>query len=127
MLTTITKIPNIPAFIDLLNNNPGIIILKFGATWCGPCTRIEPLIERWFSQMPDTVQTCIIDIDENFVLYSFLKSKKRINGVPALMCYFKGNVHYIPNDMVVGSDVKQINEFFNRSLQKLSFQRMPIT
>jgi hypothetical protein len=68
----------------------------------------------------DTVQCGLIDVDENIELYGFLKSKKRINGIPAIFCYVKGNDHYIPDDMAVGADPNEINQFFQRSLKALS-------
>jgi thiol-disulfide isomerase/thioredoxin len=92
--------------------------LKFGAEWCGPCKKIEGLVEQWFSVMPATVQCCKIDLDESFELYGFLKSKRRINGIPAILAYRKGNLNYIPNDMMAGADVAQVNAFFQRCLQK---------
>jgi thioredoxin 1 len=116
---TITKIASVADFSQLLQENPGLIILKFGAEWCGPCKRIEGLVHQWFASMPAQVQTCLIDVDENIELYGFLKTKKRINGIPAIFCYVKGNTHYIPDDMVVGADTAQINGFFQRSLEAL--------
>jgi hypothetical protein len=42
-----------------------------------------------------------------------------VNGIPVILSYEKGNNNYIPNDIVVGSDVAKINEFFQRNLQKV--------
>lgn len=39
--TIITTIENRTVFLNLLKDNPGIIILKFGASWCKPCKLIE--------------------------------------------------------------------------------------
>jgi len=113
-MPVITAIENVDAFKVLLQNNPGLLIIKFGASWCGPCKKIEPLVERWFSSAPSTIQCCKIDIDESFEIYGFLKSKRRVNGVPVILCYKKGNLNYIPDDTVVGSDEKQNNDFFLR-------------
>ena len=41
----ISEIASRDAFFHLLANNPGLIILKLGATWCGPCKQIENVIE----------------------------------------------------------------------------------
>jgi hypothetical protein len=68
------------------------------------------------SQFPHTIQGAIIDIDDNFEIYAFLKSKRVVNGVPVILCYKKGNLNYVPNDVVVGADVNQINMFFSRCL-----------
>jgi thiol-disulfide isomerase/thioredoxin len=116
----ITKISSVAEFSQLLQKNPGLIIMKYGAEWCGPCKKIESLVGEWFNHMPAQVQCCLIDIDQNIELYGFMKSKKRINGIPAIMCYVKGNTHYIPDDMVAGADPAQIAGFFQRSLKALS-------
>lgn len=113
-LPIITKIESVIAFQKLLIDNPGVVVLKFGAEWCGPCKKIESLVEQWFAAMPATVQCCKIDVDESFELYGFLKSKRRINGIPAILAYRKGNLNYIPNDMMAGADVAQVNAFFQR-------------
>lgn len=115
----ITKIATVNDFAEMLKQNKGLIILKFGANWCGPCKRIEPLVEQWFSRMPHQVQCGLIDVDENIELYGFLKSKRRINGIPAILCYDKGNLNYIPTDMTAGADEKETNAFFMRCAQRL--------
>lgn len=123
MSTTLTTLASMQAFSDLLQANPGLVILKFGAEWCGPCKRIEPLVNEWYANIAadpffSTKVICgKIDVDENFEVYGFLKSKRRINGIPAILCYYKGNVHYIPDDMTAGSDFDQTNAFFDRSLK----------
>jgi thioredoxin 1 len=101
-------------FLNLLQVNPGLIIIKFGASWCGPCKRIARVVEAFFATSPPNVVCCEIDIDESFELYSFLKNKNMINGVPTMFCYFKGNTMYSPDDSVVGSDPKQLSMFFER-------------
>jgi hypothetical protein len=56
-----------------------------------------------------------VDIDESFELYGFLKAKKMINGVPAILVYYKNNTNYIPDDVVVGADPTQISKLFVKS------------
>lgn len=123
MSTTLTTLSSMQAFSNLLQANPGLIILKFGAEWCGPCKRLEPLVQEWYARIASdaffsTKVICgLIDVDENFEVYGFLKSKRRINGIPAILCYYKGNVHYIPDDMTAGFDVDETNALFERSLK----------
>ena len=111
----ITKLESLNEFQDLLVKNPGVVIIKFGAEWCGPCKMIESFVEQWYSLMPENVQCCKIDVDESFEVYGFLKSKRRINGIPAIMAYKKGNLTYIPDDMIAGADQAQIAALFKRS------------
>ena len=113
-----TEIPNNIAFQETLERNPGLIIIKFGAEWCGPCKKIEAHVKILMSKMPDNTQCYIIDVDESLEVYSFLKNKKMVNGIPAILAYYVGNVSYIPDDSVIGADVIKVNEFFERSYKK---------
>ena len=103
-------------FQNALASNPGALIIKFGAEWCGPCKKIDPLVYRWMSKFPDTIQGAIIDIDDNFEIYAFLKSKKQVNGVPVILCYKKGNHTWIPDDVIVGADEVSVNRFFEKCM-----------
>jgi thioredoxin 1 len=105
-------------FEELLRQNPGKVVLKFGATWCGPCKVIEPLVNQWFSKMPATVRCATIDVDESFDLYGALKTKRQIGGIPAILCFNKGNLSYIPDMTVVGADVEQVNAFFRQVIKE---------
>ena len=78
----ISEIANRDAFFLLLQNNPGLIIIKLGATWCGPCKVIEKPVHGFFASSPPEVVCADIDVDKSFDFYSFLKSKKMVNGIP---------------------------------------------
>lgn len=108
----ITEIRDRGHLAELLTTNPGLFIIKFGADWCGPCKQIESLVNDYFAKMPENVRCAIINIDQAVDVYSFLKSKKMVNGIPVILCYYKGNLNYIPNDIVVGAVPGQIQRFF---------------
>ena len=60
-----------------------------------------------------------LDIDDTVDLYFALKSKKMVNGIPALLAYYQENSRekehwFIPSDSVTGADERQVNEFFSR-------------
>ena len=110
----ISEIANRDAFLTLLQHNTGIIVIKLGAEWCGPCTTIKPAIHGFFASSPPEVICADIDVDRSFDFYSFLKSRKMVNGIPALLCYKKGNSTYIPDDMITGADSNQLHQFFTR-------------
>lgn len=109
-----TSIPNLPAFKSILEANKGIIIIKLGAEWCGPCKRVEGLIGQAMNAMPANIQCYILDVDDNFDIYGLLKTKRVVNGIPAVLAYNMGTTSYIPDDMVIGADSNKIVEFFRR-------------
>jgi hypothetical protein len=110
----VSEIPNRDAFFHLLKHNPGLIVIKLGAEWCGPCKQIKNVVHAFFASSPPEVVCADIDVDQSFDFYSFLKSKKMVNGIPVLLCYKKGNSTYIPDDSVTGSDATQLHLFFQR-------------
>ena len=117
--TVITYFQDRSKFISLLEKNPGLVIVKLGATWCGPCKKIKPVVDAFFASSPDNVICCEIDVDESIDLYTYLKSKRMVNGIPVILCYKRGNVGYIPDDSVTGSDPLGLDAFFKRCGQHL--------
>ena len=101
-------------FLKLLSVNPGIIVVKFGATWCGPCKQIAHVVHGFFATSPDDVICADIDVDESFDLYAYLKKQRMVNGIPVMLCYKKGNNTFIPDDSVTGSGPAELDAFFKR-------------
>lgn len=105
-------------FQNMVQENQGLLILKFGATWCEPCKRIEPIVEKRFTELSlynhHQVTCAMIDIDDNFDLYAFLKTRKVVKSIPAIVCYLPDNETVYPDDIVNTSDEKEVNAFFDR-------------
>lgn len=116
----LTEIRNVQHFSEILQANPGLVVIKFGAEWCGPCKKIEVQVHEWLNRMPENVMTIVLDVDESFEVYAFLKTKKMVNGIPAILCYDRGNTNYIPSDTVIGADPVQVDLFFQRCLNKVA-------
>ena len=108
-----TILENSTKLQTVLQENESWVILKLSATWCGPCKKVEPLFKPWFSALQDRVHFYLLDIDENFEIYGFLTSKKRVNGIPAFLAWKKGNTGVIPDLFYSGTDANQINALFN--------------
>lgn len=101
---------------ELLKNNKNVVVLKLGAEWCGPCKKIEKEVNAHMEKMPHDMTCMILDVDECFDLYAFLKSKKIVVGIPSLLAYFKGNTHYAPDEVVIGTDLNELNQFFAKCI-----------
>ena len=111
------SLPDRQKLVDFLNENPGIIFIKFGAEWCAPCKKIENFIEERFNKFENHIQCAIIDIDECFDVYAYLKSKKIVTSIPSIVCYIKGNVSYVPDEVICNSNTNEIEVFFERSYE----------
>ena len=116
-LPLINNIESVNDFNNLLLNNQGLIIIKLTAKWCNPCKIIEPNVKTLFENMPNNVQCITIDIDNSIDVYSFLKKKRVINGVPAILCYLKGNISFIPDDVVIGANIDKISYLNDRCIK----------
>jgi len=101
-------------FMNLLKVNPGLVIVKLGATWCGPCKTIAHIVEAFFATSPANVICADIDVDDSIDLYAYLKQRKMVNGIPVMLMYKKGNVSFAPDDSVTGADPAQLDAFFKR-------------
>ena len=115
----ITHIESRAEFANLLARNPGMIILKFGADWCGPCKKIEHQVHQFFAALPQdgSVLYGDINIDDSVDVYAFLKSNRRVNGIPVILCYVKGQCSgIIPTFSITGADQTELNRFFSNCM-----------
>lgn len=110
--TIITAFTDRNQFLQFLSQNESMIIIRFSATWCNPCKKIKPLVDCFFASSPSCVTCVDLDVDENSDVYSFLKSKKMIYGIPTLMCYTSLNRSYIPDLSISGSSPSDLDKFF---------------
>jgi len=112
--TVISVFENRQEFMKLLKVNPGLIIIKLGASWCGPCKKIAHIVDAFFASSPVNVICADIDVDESMDLYAFLKNKRMVNGIPVMLMYRRGNETHVADDTVTGSDAGQLDAFFKR-------------
>ena len=83
---------SISDFRNTLENNNGLVFIKFGATWCKPCKVIKSLVNGYFSTVPENVLCYDLDVDENMDLYGYMKKNRVTHGIPVILCYVKGNL-----------------------------------
>jgi thiol-disulfide isomerase/thioredoxin len=114
----ITNIKDRKEFFDLLSSKNSMLVIKFGAEWCGPCKKIEKLVNDWFAILPSTVKCGILDADESFELFAFLKTRKIVTTIPAILRYDEDNDHWAPNDCLSSSDFNDVNAFFDKILKE---------
>jgi thiol-disulfide isomerase/thioredoxin len=105
----------------LQNEGRCVSVIKFSATWCGPCKRIQPIWDSWLKILPTNIIIAEIDIDESLELYASLKTKKMVNGVPSILAFYgdiKRDHWFIPDDSVIGANEGMVKNFLSRCLVK---------
>src|SRR3974377_1259046 len=63
------------------------VLVDFSATWCGPCQRLSPIVEKFATDNVGKIKVVKVDIDEASSVASDLK----IRGVPTLMVFRSGS------------------------------------
>ena len=94
-------------FKTYVKNNK-IVIVKICATWCGPCKRCTPTVEKLFNQMPEKVNMVLVDAD----LGSDVKNHLKIKVVPTLIAF----IHGYQCEIYQTSNNNEIKNFFNKVL-----------
>ena len=81
-----------------VTNSETPVVVDFGATWCGPCKRLAPIVEELAKEYDGKVKIAKFDIDSS----PKTPAKFRIMSVPTVI-FFKGGKQV---DLVVGLAAK---------------------
>ena len=91
-------LPSQEFFESLIKKNPPkphdpIVIIKFGATWCGPCRRLDI---DFLTGLSDKIKWYECDIDEN----DYTPGYCGVKGIPAFLAIVNGNAQplYVQSD-----------------------------
>jgi len=68
----------------LQSNKP--VLVDISATWCGPCKRQIPILEKFAEENIDRVKVCKIDVDD----CPEIVSRFGIRGVPSILLFHQG-------------------------------------
>lgn len=85
-------------------NGSQLTLVDFFATWCGPCKMMHPVLEQLKEEMGDSLRIIKIDIDKN----EALMEQYRIQSVPALMLFRKGDALWRQSGAMSLSDLKKV-------------------
>lgn len=102
---------------EYLNDDSKVLIIKFGAEWCGPCNKIKDLVYDSYLQMPENVICFDIDVDESGDLFGHLYTKKMVKTLPALLVYYcnrKRDYWFLADDNISNSQQSVVLDFFKR-------------
>lgn len=85
-------------------NGSQLTLVDFFATWCGPCKMMHPVQEQLKEEMGDSLRIIKIDIDKN----EALMEQYRIQSVPTLMLFRKGDALWRQSGAMSLSDLKKV-------------------
>ena len=89
--------------ISVCKDKDCYLLFYFTATWCGPCQKIKPLLEKISEGAdPDKLEVYMIDIDEN----DNLASEFKIRSVPSFYLYKDKDL----KGQTAGADIKKVQE-----------------
>ena len=75
-------------FEELIKNNPGLILVDFYATWCGPCKTMHPILENVKARVGDKARIIKIDVDQQ----QALAMQYNVQAIPTLLLFKGGQV-----------------------------------
>ena len=75
-------------FQNKVINQPGLVLIDFFATWCGPCKKIGPVIEEISKEVEGKAKVYKVDIDQS----PDIASRYGVMSVPTLVVFENGKV-----------------------------------
>lgn len=77
-----------PVYFDTNMDGNKLVVVKFGAAWCGPCRSMDKELARISGELPADVEVLSIDVDEN----PELAERYQISSIPKLMLVRDGKI-----------------------------------
>ena len=62
------------------------VVVEFGATWCGPCRALEPILERLSQKYGAARKFATINVDDS----PGVATKYGVRGTPTIVVFAKG-------------------------------------
>ena len=83
-----------------------LVLVKFGATWCGPCVAVERELEQLEGEWDEGVQLIKVDVDAN----PGLASQFDVSSIPRLFLMRQGEVL---GDRLGYADASELQQWVN--------------
>jgi thioredoxin 1 len=76
------------SFTQKILSNPGLTIVDFNATWCGPCKKLKPIFTKAAEKFSGQASFASIDTDANPTVSMLYK----VESIPLLLFFKEGKI-----------------------------------
>ncbi|MBW6409079.1 thioredoxin [Clostridium weizhouense] len=80
------KIINSNEFIEQVENNKGVVVVDFFATWCAPCKMLAPIFEEVGSEFDEKAKFFKLDVDQS----GDIAQKYGVFSIPTIIIFKDG-------------------------------------
>ncbi len=88
-------------------NDPMLTVIDFGATWCGPCKKLHPIMAELANEYAGKIRVFYIDVGES----TKVAQKYQVFSVPQVMFFKNGERLATINGLQAkGKIAEQINK-----------------
>ncbi len=82
-------------FAAEIEQHPGLAVVDFWATWCGPCRMIAPVLEQLAAEYEGKAKVAKVDVDSN----QATATRFNVRSIPTILFFKDGKLV----DQVIGA------------------------
>ena len=117
----IIKVEDINHYLRLIQKEQRVVVLDFSATWCGPCRKLLPVLEKWSMEHEDEVLVLKFDADHDKELDEDLQVFPLfgVESLPTII--FVKNREMVKGDeyRIEGMDIKRFENCVKKLINEL--------